>query len=146
MNEFERIARFTEAFEVLPAPFGPGDDCAVLPPSRQQVVTTDAVVEGVHFRRRTFSMADVGHKALAVNLSDLAAMGAVPTWFVCALGVPDDVSPQDLRALARGMSALAKVHGIRLVGGNVTGALQLSVTITAAGEVETPLLRSGGRP
>jgi thiamine-monophosphate kinase len=146
MNEFELIKRFTAAFDVPPAPAGPGDDCAVLPPSRATtVVTTDALVEGVHFTRRTFSLEDIGHKALAVNLSDLAAMGASPTWFVCALGLPPDVDARDLRALAGGMSQLARAHRARLVGGNLTRSLQLTVTITAAGEVRRPLLRSGAR-
>src|ERR1700737_1129872 len=89
MSEFDLIARFTQPFRPPPAPLGPGDDCAVLPAPRQrQCVTTDAVVEGVHFRLGPFSWEDVGHKALAVNLSDLAAMGATPSWFVCALALP----------------------------------------------------------
>ena len=69
---------------------GPGDDCAVVAPSRglSLVLKTDAVVEGVHFTMPPFSPEDVGHKALAVNLSDLAAAGAQPRWFLCALGVP----------------------------------------------------------
>src|SRR5690242_3632360 len=69
---------------------GPGDDCAVVQPTRglKLIVKTDEVVEGVHFTFPRFSPADVGHKALAVNLSDLAAAGARPRWFVCALGVP----------------------------------------------------------
>lgn len=150
MNEFELIDAFVAAFAVPPAPLGPGDDCAVLPPSRATAcVTTDALVEGVHFTRRTFRFEDVGHKALAVNLSDLAAMGATPTWALCALGLPGDVSARDVKALARGMAALARVHRVSLVGGNVTRSLQLSVTVTVAGEVprgRTPLLRSGARP
>lgn len=150
MNEFQLIDAFTAAFPVPPSPLGPGDDCAVLPPTRTATcVTTDALVEGVHFTRRTFRFEDVGHKALAVNLSDLAAMGARPTWFLCALALPADVSAREVRALARGMAALAKAHGVALVGGNVTRALQLSVTVTAGGEVPTgraPLLRSGARP
>lgn len=150
MNEFELIDAFVAAFDVPPAPFGPGDDCAVLRPTRATAcVTTDALVEGVHFTRRSFRFEDVGHKALAVNLSDLAAMGATPTWALCALGIPGDVTARDLKAVARGMAALARVHGVSLVGGNVTRALQLSVTVTVAGELpkgRAPLLRSGARP
>lgn len=150
MNEFERIATFLEAFSLRPSPAGPGDDAAVLPPTKhQQVVTTDAVVEGVHFSRQTFRLADVGHKALAVNLSDVAAMGAKPTWAVCALQLPDDVSDKDLRALSSGMAALAAAHGVSLVGGNVTKGQQLSVTVTLAGEVplgRRAMTRSGARP
>jgi thiamine-monophosphate kinase len=150
MDEFELIDTFAAQFHPPPPPMGPGDDCAVLPPSRRGTcVTTDAVVEGVHFTRHTFSFEDIGHKALAVNLSDLAAMGARPTWLLCALGLPDDVTATDLRALAKGMAALAKAHRVHLVGGNVSRARQLTLTLTLAGEFPSgrkPLLRSGARP
>lgn len=150
MNEFDRIETFLEAFSRRPSPAGPGDDAAVLPPtSRQQVVTTDSLVEGVHFSRRTFRFSDVGHKALAVNLSDIAAMGAKPTWALCALQLPEDVSTADLRNIASGMSALAAVHGVSLIGGNVSRSLQLSLTITLAGEIPSgrrPITRAGARP
>lgn len=147
MNEFDLIDTFVRAFPRPPSPAGPGDDAAVLPPSRRAtVVTTDAVVEGVHFTRPAFSLDDVGHKALAVNLSDVAAMGARPTWMTVALGLPDAVGARELRALARGMARLARRHGVSLVGGNVTRASELSVTVTVAGELSGPaLLRSGGR-
>jgi thiamine-monophosphate kinase len=130
------------------AEVGPGDDCAVLPPTRSKLcVTTDAVVEGVHFCRPAFSPEDVGHKALAVNLSDLAAMGARPTWFTCAVAAPSLTLAQ-ARGLGRGMAGLAARHGAALVGGNFSRASELSLTLTAAGEVErgAPLLRSGARP
>lgn len=147
MDEFGLIDSFVRQFDVAPSPGGPGDDCAVLGAQGPSCVTTDAVVEGVHFTRRAFSMEDVGHKALAVNLSDLAAMGARPGWFTVALGVPEDVTARDLVTLGRGMSALARLHGARLVGGNVTKALQLSVTITLSGLLDgPPMLRSGGAP
>ena len=146
MDEFGLIARFVAAFGVAAPPRGPGDDCAVLGPRPAEVVTVDAVVEGVHFSRRAFSLEDVGHKALAVNLSDLAAMGARPSWFVCALGLPPGFTARQLDALAQGMSRLARVHGAELVGGNVTRAEQLTLTITAAGSAPRPLLRGAGRP
>ncbi len=147
-GEFDLIARFVAAFRPARAPRGPGDDCAVLPPARGELcVTTDAVLEGVHFTLETSSLEDVGHKALAVNLSDLAAMGARPTWFVCALGLPRGTGAREVTALARGMAPLAKAHGAELAGGNVTRAAQLTLTLTAAGEVPRggALLRSGGR-
>lgn len=146
MNEFDLIARFLAAFRVQPPPRGPGDDAAVLPPAPTSVVTCDAVIEGVHFLRSTSSLADIGHKALAVNLSDVASMGATPSWFVCALGLPPDVSPRDVDELSRGMAALARVHQVELVGGNVTRSPQLTVNITVAGTARRPLLRSGARP
>lgn len=149
-GEFSLIELFLSRFERAKVLVGPGDDCAVLAPSRgAQCITTDAVVEDVHFTRAAFSPEDIGHKALAVNLSDLAAMGARPRWFVCALALPRDFPRRELLGLARGMSALAREHGIALVGGNFTSARELSLTLTVAGELPVgvaPLLRSGGRP
>ena len=149
-GEFSLIDLFLSQFPRARVPVGPGDDCAVLAPGRgAQCITTDAVVEDVHFTRAAFSPADIGHKALAVNLSDLAAMGARPRWFVCALALPRDYPRRELLGIARGMSALAREHGIALVGGNFTSARELSLTLTVAGELPPgarPLLRSGGRP
>ncbi|MCP3139550.1 thiamine-phosphate kinase [Pyxidicoccus xibeiensis] len=147
-GEFDFIRRFLSHFPRARVPVGPGDDCAVLAPQRGALcVTTDAVVEDVHFTRAAFSPEDIGHKALAVNLSDLASMGATPRWFVCALALPKDFPPRELSGLARGMAALAREHRIALVGGNFTSARELSVTITATGELSRPpLTRAGARP
>lgn len=148
-TEFELIESFARAFRPARPPRGPGDDCAVLPAARGALcVTTDAVVEGVHFTRPAFSAEDVGHKALAVNLSDLAAMGARPAWFVCAMALPRRGAGPLVRGVARGMAALARAHRIELAGGNFASAPELSIAITAAGEVPRggALLRSGARP
>jgi thiamine-monophosphate kinase len=133
---------------------GPGDDCAVLQPRKgtRLVATTDALVEGVHFDLSVSRAEDAGHKALAANLSDLAAAGARPRWFLCALGVPR--VPRSLwpvllgtaRALGSGMARLARAQRIALVGGNVTSASGWSITITALGEARTPLSRRGAKP
>jgi len=128
---------------------GPGDDCAVVAPSRglSLVLKTDAVVEGVHFTMPPFSPEDVGHKALAVNLSDLAAAGAHPRWFLCALGVPKTRSAITIAArMARGMARLARRAGCVLVGGNVTRAPGWAVTVFVAGEAKHPRGRTGARP
>lgn len=150
LDEFELIDVFLEAFRVKPSPFGPGDDAAIVPPTGlAQVVTTDALVEDVHFTRRTFGFWQIGHKALAVNLSDLAAMGARPAWALCALQLSDDVTPKELRELSAGMAALASAHGVSLIGGNVSRGPGLSVTLTVAGHIprgKRALLRSGARP
>jgi len=127
---------------------GPGDDCAVLrlAPGTDLCVTTDALVEGVHFDPALFSDADIGHKALAVNLSDLAAMGARPRWFVCSIACrPKDTAR--LPRIAQGMAALANRSGIALIGGNLSRAEALSIHITATGQVRrhSALTRSGAR-
>ena len=148
--EFDLIEAFLKPFpRGRGVRLGPGSDCAAVSVSRgmQLVATTDAVVEGVHFDLERFLPEDVGWKALAVNLSDLAAAGARPRWFLCALGVPKSGrAGQLVRGISRGMAPLAKEFGCALVGGNVTGASEWSVTITALGESRRPLSRAGARP
>ena len=129
---------------------GPGDDAAVLAPIRNEriVVTTDAVVEGVHFLRAFSTPADIGHKALAVNLSDLAAMGATPRWALLSLVLPGSMPVSDVEELVDGLAALARRHGVSVVGGNIArtdGALV--VDVTAGGDVASRkwLTRSGAK-
>jgi thiamine-monophosphate kinase len=149
-GEFELIHRFTRALPLRGegVRVGAGDDAAVLAPPRGEelVLTADAIVEGVHFDAR-FSPEDVGWKALAVNLSDLAAMGARPLWALVCLALPPGrakLAP----GIARGLGACARRYRIAVVGGNVTRASELSVTITAVGAVPEgrALLRAGARP
>jgi thiamine-monophosphate kinase len=140
-GEFQLIDEFVRALPHARAPRGPGDDCAVLPGGL--CVTTDAVVEGVHFTRPFFSLEDIGHKSLATNLSDLAAMGAKPLWWLCALGLPKGFT--DVKALARGMQPLARRYGLTLAGGNLTSSPVLSLTLTLAGVAKRPMLRKGAR-
>lgn len=140
-----------------------GDDAAVTAPvpREHEVLTTDTLVEGVHFDRRFCSPADVGHKVLAVNLSDLAAMGARPRSALLSLVLPDAFRVADLDALMDGLLAAAATHRIAVVGGNITrsaapgtdgtfvpGAGPLIVTVTAIGSVppRRVLTRAGARP
>jgi thiamine-monophosphate kinase len=150
-GEFDLIRRFTR---LLPlggegVRLGVGDDAAVLSPPRGEdlVATVDEVVEGVHFDRR-FTPEDVGWKALAVNLSDLAAMGARPLWGLVALGVPRGTPERRLLGVARGLGRCARRHGLAVVGGNVTRAPALAVAITVVGAVPRgrALTRGGARP
>jgi thiamine-monophosphate kinase len=149
-TEFDLIEAFLAPFpRGTGVRLGPGSDCAAVSVARgmQLVATTDAVVEGVHFDLRRFSPEDVGWKSLAVNLSDLAAAGARPRWFLCALGIPRSGRALQLaRRIARGMATLARKFRCALVGGNVSRASEWSVTITALGEARRPLSRSGARP
>lgn len=130
---------------------GLGDDAAVVAPERNErlVVTTDAVVEGVHFSRPAFSPADIGHKALAVNLSDLAAMGAEPRWSLLSLVLPGSALVADVEALVDGYVALARRYGVAVVGGNITrtdGPLVVDVTAGGAVRPRRWLTRAGARP
>jgi len=150
-GEFELIAAFTSALPLTGegVVLGPGDAAALLRPPRGEelVATVDAVEEGVHFDAR-FRPADVGWKALAVNLSDLAAMGARPLWALIALGVPPGCSPARLAGVARGLGACARRFGIAVAGGNVTRAPGLSLTVTVVGSVTRgkALRRAGAKP
>ncbi len=148
-SELARIAAFTRPFRGGPAAgvvAGPGDDCALLRPSpgRLLVAKVDEVVEGVHFGP-AFRPAEIGHKALAVALSDLAAAGATPRFCLVAIGcAPDEAR---LPGIARGMATLAARHGVALVGGNFTRTAALSLGVTALGEVRPAhaLRRRGAR-
>ena len=123
-----------------------GDDAAILAPEsgKDLVISVDTSISGRHFPADTPAR-DIGHKVLAVNLSDLAAMGATPSWFTLALTLPE-YNPEWLQQFSEGMHALADKHNIHLVGGDTTrGAL--SITIQVAGTVPTgqALLRSGAQ-
>ncbi len=147
MNEFELIRRYFAAPAGGDVVVGVGDDAAVLavPPGMQLVVTTDTLVAGVHFLEHTHP-ADIGYKALAVNLSDLAAMGAAPAWFTLNLTVPQ-ADAAWLEPFSAGLLQLAREHGIRLVGGDTTRG-PLTLTVSAFGLVPAgqALLRAGARP
>ena len=134
MHEFDLIKRYFQKPAAGSVKIGVGDDAAVLavPPGYELVVTTDTMVSGVHFFADV-SPATLGHKALAVNLSDLAAMGAQPAWFTLALTLPE-AEPEWVDAFAQGLFLLADSSGITLVGGDTTQG-PLSVTITAMGLV-----------
>ena len=142
-GEFELIERFTRPFKLRSKglQLGPGDDAALVEPSEglSLAVTVDAVREGVHFGPR-FLPPEIGHKALAVNLSDLAAMGATPRWFLVALELPARFPSLRLDGIAQGMAALARSEACVLVGGNVTRGDRLALTITAIGEVPPKLV------
>jgi thiamine-monophosphate kinase len=130
---------------------GIGDDAAVVAPTRnaQMVLTTDAHVEGVHFERRFSTPSDVGYRALAVNLSDLAAMGAAPRWALLSLAMPGDYAVAEVEELVEGLARLASQFGTHVIGGNLTRSPgPLVVDVTAIGEVRPrrQLTRSGGRP
>ena len=130
---------------------GPGDDAAVLQPERGafDVLTTDALVEGVHFDRRFAPPDAIGHRALAVNLSDLAAMGAQPRAALLSLALPDAMNVTEIDGLIDGFVALARQHRVALVGGNITrtpGPLMVDVTAIGSVRPRRILRRSGARP
>ena len=145
MGEFELIEHFFRR-PVRRSPLGVGDDCALLAPApgTQLAVSTDMLVEGRHFFPGTDARR-LGHKCLAVNLSDLAACGAQPLAFTLALALPE-ADPRWLEPFSQGLLALADAHGCELVGGDTTrGPLTISVTVFGEVPAGRALLRSGAR-
>lgn len=129
---------------------GIGDDAAVWKPARSHVslVSTDALTDGVHFRSELTTPQALGHKALAQNLSDLAAMGATPVLAVVALGVTDAVDEAWASAFYGGMLALAKKTACTIAGGDIFRSATLTLALTVIGEARPNhvRLRSGARP
>jgi thiamine-monophosphate kinase len=129
---------------------GIGDDSAVLSPTpgTRLLATTDLLIEEIHFRRRYAGHADIGWKAMAVNLSDIAAMGGIPRFALVALACPPETTVQEIEALYAGMRAAAEPHGVSIVGGDTSASPQgLIVNVTLIGQISgEPRLRSDARP
>lgn len=126
-----------------------GDDAAVLEPSAGTVLvaTTDLLLEDVHFRRRWAEPADIGWKAMAVNVSDIAAMGATPRWALIALACPEATGAEEIEAFYEGALALCDAHGVVIVGGDTSSSpAGWTVNVTVLGEAVAPVLRSTARP
>ena len=143
----ERISRATRTGSRVIA--GIGDDAAVLKYTRNKhlLLTTDMILEDVHFTLKGASPEQIGHKALAVNISDIAAMGGVPTYAVVALGLPAYLPVEFVDRLYAGMNALAREFKVDLVGGDTNSSSRLTVAVSLLGEVERKklTLRSGAR-
>jgi thiamine-monophosphate kinase len=139
-------ARLTTSSVVL---LGPGDDAAVIAaPDARVVASTDLLVDGRHFRRAWSEPADVGHRAAAANLADIAAMGAVPTALLVGLAVPADLPTAWVTALADGLHDECVTAGAVIVGGDVVRSETLVISVTALGSLEgrDPVTRAGAVP
>lgn len=148
MDEFELISRyFVRSGEARGTIIGIGDDGAVLQPDggRELIVVIDTLVEGVHFPQ-DIDAADLGYRSVAVNLSDIAAMGGCPRWMTLALTMPV-ANEQWIGRFAEGLHAAAAEHDITLVGGDTTRGENTVVTVQITGDVaaDKAILRAGGK-
>lgn len=153
LTERELVARIQQ--RLPPAPpwltLGIGDDAAVAEPARNrlEVLTVDTVIDGVHVDRRFCPPDAIGHRALAVNLSDLAAMGAEPRLALLSMALPADLPASDFDGIVGGIAGLARTYGVTVAGGNLTRTPgPLTIDITAVGTVKRRgvLTRAGARP
>ena len=151
MGEFPLIQRLTKGLPGGPPVIkGVGDDCAVLEsrPGRYQLFTTDMVIQGIHFEKDKIPLRRIGHKALARNISDIAAMGGYPTYALVALSVPRNEPLRSVQEIYTGLKACAKKADVLIVGGDTGCDRSIHVTVSLLGEVEKQnlVLRSGARP
>ncbi|MGV8924920.1 MAG: thiamine-phosphate kinase [Ewingella sp.] len=147
-GEFDLIARYFNRYRTTrrDVQLGIGDDCALLTVAEKQLlaVSTDTLVEGIHFLK-TIDPADLGYKALAVNLSDLAAMGADPAWVSLALTLPE-VNTDWLEAFSDSLFEQLNYYGMQLIGGDTTrGPLSMTLTIQGLIPMDRALTRAGAR-
>ncbi len=152
VSERELVARIQQ--QLPPTPpwvlVGIGDDAAIVEPERNraEVLTVDAVVEGVHFDRAFVPPDAIGHRALAVNLSDLAAMGAAPRLALLSMALPSTLPLADFDGIVTGFTSLAAAHRLQVIGGNLTrspGPLVIDVTLVGTVKRHQALTRGGAR-
>ncbi|MFG6117571.1 thiamine-phosphate kinase [Halobacillus sp. MO56] len=150
MDEFSFIDSIKQDVYYQPTVLkGIGDDAAVFRANNQDIITAvDTMVEGVHFSRETMDPFHVGYRALAVNISDLAAMGAVPAFFMVSIVIPDDWSAAEIDEVYSGMKQLAKEYRMDLIGGDTVSGKELVVSVTVFGLVppDKSRYRSSAKP
>jgi thiamine-monophosphate kinase len=149
-GEFGIIQRITSRLGTAPTTLlGPGDDAAIVATVDGRVVAScDVLVEGRHFRCDWASATDIGHRAAAANLADIAAMGGVATALLVGLCMPRDTDPRWAEQLAEGLAAECDTVGAAVVGGDLAASQVITIAVTALGDLDgrAPVLRSGARP
>ena len=147
-SESELIAALTAVFKSSDSSvlIGIGDDGAVIAPSQNKsVLAADMAVEGVHFNREWSTLHEIGAKITAANLADVYAMGGDPKYLLVSAGLTADFGIAEITELAKGIADEAALVGAYVVGGDISRAEQLVISISVFGEVENPITRSGAK-
>ena len=146
MNEKQFVAYLKDKFPFRSG-LGIGDDASVVRLGKYfQLISTDILIEDIHFRMQDLSLAELAEKSLAVNISDIAAMGGQAQYFYIGLGFPDGLRPEKLRAFFSGLSRAAKKWRVDLAGGDYSRSKKMVIAVTIVGQSKKPVLRSGARP
>jgi thiamine-monophosphate kinase len=149
IGEFGLIDRITKKHKDKDILVGIGDDGAVIKTKKGlQVLTTDTLVEGDHFRRGWFSPFQIGMKAIEINVSDIASMGAIPKYVLVSFAIPNNLEVDFVENIYKGMWKSCDKYNIEIIGGNMTHSEKIVISITLIGEVENKnlCLRSGAKP
>jgi len=151
LGEFGLIERFARQVTSGPGVVkGIGDDTAVIDTGAPEylLMTTDLLVEGRHFLRTTMSAHEIGRKALACSISDIAAMGGTPTWALVSLGAPSNMSARFIEEIGHGINALAGEYGVSVVGGDTVCHERIIINVSLLGTVarDEVVFRDGARP
>ena len=137
IGEFGLIERITKKLKDKDVLVGIGDDAAVIKTEKGlQVLTTDCLVEGDQFRREWFTPEQIGMKAIEINVSDIAAMGAIPKYVLVELALPEDLDVEFVEELYKGMWKVCDKYNIEIIGGNMTHCENIVISITLTGEVD----------
>lgn len=120
------------------------DDCATI--EKDLVITSDTIVQDIHFDLRNYKPKEIGWKAMAVNLSDIASMGAKPLYAMVSLSLPKNIDLKFIKELYKGIQVCAKKYKTQIIGGNLTNSKEISITITLVGKTNNPALRKNAKP
>jgi len=146
MDERQFVAYLKDKFPFR-CGLGIGDDASVVRLGKYfQLISTDILIEDIHFRLQDLSLAELAEKSLAVNISDIAAMGGQAQYFYLGLGFPDGLRSEKLHAFFSGLSRAAKKWRVDLAGGDYSRSKKMVIAVTIVGQSEKPVLRSGARP
>ena len=148
ISEFGLIERITKKSKKKDVLIGIGDDAAVVKTKKGlEILTTDCLVEGDHFKKDWFTPQQIGMKAIEINVSDVAAMGGIPKYVLVSLCLPEDIDVDFVEDMYKGMWKTCGKYNIEIIGGNMTHSKQIIISITLTGEVSRKnlLLRSGAK-